>query len=309
MSLFKYTLFIEASQKKAEPKSQAHTTTKERDKVNDLDDLLSGPKSKGSLTKPEPKAEPKGAEPKLKQAGKEKTTFKASLAKIDASKTPEFNADELDTSQEMDDIEAAVHAGHHAPSQTTHGHKPKPVTPNMLPAIISKAMTTMGRDVANIEPEWHMVKHLPGYMSKAIRALGRQVFAPFTSTKIEDIQVVAHVGGGPNTEAEVNSISRYVSGHGTRDKVAELAFQKVLPDYKAQVVSYNCEGITFFMVKDFAGHYIYAWPEIDSKDVGGTGHAGLEHAKQARAGLTHDRKMIGHDAHADVADLMKKYGL
>src|SRR5271163_3257993 len=131
MSLYKYTLFIEAASKKTGTKPQAHTSTKELDKVNNLDDLLSGPKSKGSLTKPEPKAEPKGAEPKLKQAGKEKTTFKASLAKIDASKAPEFNTDELDTSQEMDDSEAAVRAGHHAPSQTTHGHKPKPVTPNM----------------------------------------------------------------------------------------------------------------------------------------------------------------------------------
>src|SRR5271154_2806382 len=311
MSLSKYILFIEAAQKKDETKPQSKTGTKERTKINDLDDLLSGPKSKGSLTKPEPKAEPKaGSAAKLKQAGAEKTRFKAASASIDASKAPEFNADELDTSQEMDDDEAAVHAGHSTAHSTTHhtktpGHvpEPKPVTPNMLPAVISKAMAKMSNDVANIEPEWHMVKHLPGYMSKAIRALGRQVFAPFTSTKIEDIQVVANVGGGPNTEAEVNAVSRYVSGHGTRDKVAELAFQKVLPDYKAQVVSYNCEGITFFMVKDFAGHYIYAWPEIDSKDVGGTGHAGLEHAKQARAGLTHDRKMIGHDAHADVADL------
>jgi|SRR5579859_86656 len=304
MSLSKYALFIEAAQKKGDTRPQAKAGTKEREKINNLDDLLGGPKSKGSLAKPEPKVEPKSAgAAKLKAAGAEKTSFKAASATIDASKAPRFNPDEIDTSQETDDVEASHSVGH-----STAGHKPKPVTPNTLPAVISKALTTIGKDVANIEPEWHMVKHLPGYMSKAIRALGRQVFSPFTNTKIEDIQVVAHVGGGPNTEAEVNAVSKYVSGHGTRDKTAELAFQKVLPDYKAQVVSYNCDGITFFMVKDFAGHYIYAWPQSDSKDVGGTAQAGIEHSRQARAELTHDRKLIGHDTD-DLKDLMSKYGL
>jgi hypothetical protein len=62
------------------------------------------------------------------------------------------------------------------------------------------------------------------------------------------------------------------------------------------------------MVKDFAGHYIYAWPEQDSKDVGGTGKAGLEHSQQSRAALTQDRKLIGHDTDT-LKDLMAKYGL
>ncbi len=301
---------LEAMKKKAETKTQAHTSTKERTKDN-LDDLLKGPTSKGSLAKAEPKTEPKGASPKLKTAGAEKTRTKAAAATIDPNHVPSFHPDDIDMSDEMSDEEASQHAGHATHhTHDTSGHEPKPVTPNTLPAVISKAMTLPGREVAEVEPEWHMVKHLPGYMSRAIRALGRQVFVPFTSTAIENIQVLAHVGGGPNTEAEVNQTARYVTTHGTRDKVAELAFQKVLPDYTAKVVSYNCEGITFFMVKDFAGHYIYAWPEVDSKDVGGTGKAAHVHADKARAGLTHDRKLLGHDeSTSDIKDLMVKYGL
>src|SRR5271154_4998738 len=103
MSLSKYVLFMEAAKKQSETQSQAKTGTKERDKVN-LDDLLNGPKSKGSLAKPEPKAEPKSSgAAKLKQAGAEKTRFKTASATIDASKAPAIDFDAIDTSQEMDD--------------------------------------------------------------------------------------------------------------------------------------------------------------------------------------------------------------
>src|SRR5271167_2570877 len=132
---------LEAAQKKAETKAQAKTATKERTKVNDLDDLLKGPTSKGSLAKAEPKAEPKGVAPKLKAAGAEKTRAKAATATIDPHHVPAFHPDDIDMSFEISDEEAARHAGasstHH--THDTSGHEPKPVTPNTLPAVISKA--------------------------------------------------------------------------------------------------------------------------------------------------------------------------
>jgi len=322
MDLLRHALLLEVK-KKEESKIQSQTGTKEREKVNNLDDLLSGPKSKGSVAKPEPKEtkdEPKGAGPKLKSAGAEKTRAKTAGVKIDTSKAPQFNPHEVDMSDEMSDEEAAVHAGHSTSSSTSHVTRtpgelePKPVTPNTLPAVISKAMTTMGKNVANIDPEWHQIKHLPGYMVKAIRAVGRKTLAPFTSTPIEQIQTIACLqGSGPNTEAEVNGVAKYVVKHGTRRNVSKLYFEKVFPGYTVEVVMYDCDGITFQMVKDFAGHYIYAWPEKDTKDFTGTGPAkGLEHDKPA---LGHDKpqpKLIGHDKenpHSAVDDLMKKYGL
>src|SRR5271157_3921639 len=265
-------IFLEALKKKTAAQPQA--------KVDVADKPTFGfdfnqPTSKGSLTKTEPKnIEPK---PSRKVASASDTWNKMGNIKLDQDKLNQMqlmdiNPDEVDMDDEISDQEAAERADvdtefKPAEIMSTPYGEPKPTTPEMLPAVISKALVKSGMDVANIEPEWHMVKHLPGYLSKPIRAMGRQVFSPFTKTPIEDIQVLADIGGGPNTEAELNLITKYVSSHGKRNDAMELAFHKVIPGYQADVVIYDCDGCTFFLVKDFAGQYIYSWPESDSKQV------------------------------------------
>lgn len=157
------------------------------------------------------------------------------------------NIDQIDTSGE-DDIES--------PYQDPEPDVP---TPETLPAVISKGMRA---DYGDIDLNWHMVKNLPGYFQKAIRAMGRQVFSPFTSTPIEDIQVLANVNdSGPNEQSEINKLASYLRSKGHRDSDAELLFSEVVPGYSADAVIYHADGFTFMLVKDFAGSYVYAWPE------------------------------------------------
>ena len=137
--------------------------------------------------------------------------------------------------------------------------KPKPAN---LPAIMGNALKVAGMQ----NPDWHMVKNLPGYMSAGIRAIGRQVFAPFTSTKIEDIQVIASLGGrGPNTTAEINAVANFLVKFGTKSTDASMEFSERIPGYKAEMKVYTFANYTFLLVQDHAGNYIYAWPSTDNK--------------------------------------------
>jgi hypothetical protein len=282
-------------------KDKTTTGTKERDTVG-LDNLLNEPRSKGDLDKQRPadKAdEPSGDKHRTASA----STTARKMSNVKMHNAPEIHGDEVDTTDEIDDDEAAHRAGHRA--HTTDGVRLEPTTAN-LPAIISKAIAKLEKGVSRSHPadiEWHMVKHLPGYLQKVIRTVGRSVFKPFTRTPIEDIQVVAHVGGGPNSMGEVDMISKYVTQHGTRAKDAELFFHKVIPNYGAKVVIYNALGFTFMFVKDFAGSYIYSWPEKDTKVD--EFHSAIGHDKKL---LGHDKKQLTHDEN-ELDSLMKKYGM
>lgn len=129
-----------------------------------------------------------------------------------------------------------------------------PVTPETLPAVISKEIAEHGEEFS---PEWHQVKNLPGYMASAIRAMGRAVFAPFTDTPIEDIQVLSTLS---NPEDDVKKMMKWVTMNGIRDDDANLKFERIMPGYSAHTVIYNTADCTFMMVSDQMGKYIYGWP-------------------------------------------------
>jgi hypothetical protein len=40
-----------------------------------------------------------------------------------------------------------------------------------------------------------------------------------------------------------------------------------MPGYKADTHMFSAAGIRWMLVKDFAGQYIYCWPESDSHDA------------------------------------------
>ena len=144
--------------------------------------------------------------------------------------------------------------------------------PDMLPAKINRELSRQG-DI-NFQPEWHQVRNLPGYIESAIRALGRQVFDAYTSTSIEDIQVLSTLS---NDQNEVNMMAALLKKKGTRIHDAEMDFQNIMPGYRAQVGVYEFGAGQFLVVKDFAGHYIYSWPKEDGKykatDLHGNGEA------------------------------------
>ena len=136
----------------------------------------------------------------------------------------------------------------------TLGSDTVPVNPENLPTIISTAVAETGA----ICPEWHMVRNLPGYMQSAIRAMGRAVFAPFTNTPIENIQVVSTLS---NPEPEVRAMMNWIRENGRRDDEAELHFHEIMPGYGARTQIWTAAHCTFMLVQDHAGYYVYGWPE------------------------------------------------
>jgi hypothetical protein len=180
-----------------------------------------------------------------------------------ADKMRDFDFTEPD---EISDDQAAQNAGL---DQEETGIVPRK-TPENMPAIVSSALEKVG----DIVPEWHMVKHLPGYLSSGIRAMGRAVFAPFTSTPIEKIQVLANLmDNGPNEQKEIDAVVGFVTQNGQRNSEAEIQFREKIPDYTAKVQVYMALGYTFLLVKDFAGKYVYAWPSQDQDGLS-QGHDG-----------------------------------
>lgn len=165
-----------------------------------------------------------------------------------------------DMPDEIDNAEAARRAGlHDANVPTDDVGQPEivPTTEN-LPAVIHQEMVEGGGRV--VEPDWHQVKHLPGYMQQPIRSMGRSVFRQFTNTPIEDIQVLTTLGG-INPERDVTGMMQWIRHHGVRDDSRVIDFSAVMPGYTADVSLWNTQNFSFLLVHDFAGYYIYGWKE------------------------------------------------
>lgn len=151
-------------------------------------------------------------------------------------------------------------------AEPTAGHTdgvPEPTTIENLPMVINNQLSTDGM---NIEPKWHMVRNLPGYMQQGIKALGQMVFAPFTSTPIEKIQVLSTLS---NEEVEVKAMMTWIKRNGVRDDEAELEFGEIMPGYSAQTQIWNADGYKFMVVKDFAGYYVYGMEDGRGTKLGG----------------------------------------
>lgn len=133
-----------------------------------------------------------------------------------------------------------------------------------LPAVAGQALQAAG--VQN--PEFHQVANLPGNMADQIRQLGKSLFGALTMTPTKRIYVVANLGGqGPNTNQEVQAVAGFLKEHGDDRGPGDIDFDRVMPGYKAQTHMYSAAGIRWMLVKDFAGQYIYCWPEADSHDA------------------------------------------
>lgn len=182
---------------------------------------------------------------------------------------------------EIDDIEAFRLAGLDDDDVEMIGHRnatpllgnPDEVTPETLPAIMAHALAV---DNQVRDPEWHMVKNLPGYLQNGIRSMGHQVFAPFTTTPIEKLQVLSTLS---NPEDDVKFMMQWIVDNGVKNDEAELVFHDMMPGYAAQTQIYDCCGSQFMLVKDFAGYYIYGWSGASKTRLGGpeteTGNASL----------------------------------
>jgi len=201
--------------------------------------------------------------PSLKQAGRAQTHNKMRGVNMPAGAGEKMSfVQHLGLQDKISDEEAAQRAGYNIGVEEV----PTPSEPNTLPAEINKLPARMSQEIAKqkgITPEWHKVKNLPGYLQAGIRAIGRQVFGTFTSTPIEDIQVIASLGGGPNSDRELNAVAGWLTQNGTRDTDGEMDFQKTIPEYGAQFSLWKTDEQSFLLVTDFAGKYVYSWPTSD----------------------------------------------
>ena len=136
------------------------------------------------------------------------------------------------------------------------------VTSAQVPAAISDAMVATGFQT----PEWHTINNLPGYMQRAIRGMGRQLFGMITATPLEKIMTVANVEGqGPNTDAEMRAIAGWLVKNAEDLGEVRVDHGMAIPGYEPQVREFRTNGVRFHVVKDPMGQYIYAYPEQDAK--------------------------------------------
>lgn len=171
---------------------------------------------------------------------------------------PQINVDGLEA-DDIDDATAARNAGR---TRIDQGDvEPVPPTPTTQLANIVRDIAAGG----NVNPEFRSVSDLPGYMVNAIRRIGRTVFSVYTTTPIEQIDVLANVGGqGPNTMRELNAVAGWARNNATLDQQASEAattdFGNVIPGYAPQIQVYDAGETTFMITRDDHGSYIYSWP-------------------------------------------------
>jgi hypothetical protein len=151
----------------------------------------------------------------------------------------------------------------------TSSVEPKP--PKMVPTVVVKTTTLATtaeyalRKAGYLVPDFHQVAALPGNIKDQIRQLGRSVFKTMTTTPTNKIFVVANLGGrGPNTDREVQSVANWVRENGQDYGDGTINFDRSIPGYEAETHLYTAAGIAWLLVNDFAGQYIYAWPEKES---------------------------------------------
>lgn len=215
--------------------------------------------------------------PPLRRASRSRTQDAMSNVEVsDEMKDKYATIRDLNLNDVISDEDAARNAG-----ADQEADIPTEVDITTLPAIINKEIAAAGET----EPEWHQVKHLPGYLAKGIRAMGRQVFSTFTKTPIEDIQVIANLGGrGPNELRELNAVAGWLKKNAKHNTTGEMDFKKSIGDYDAEFAMFTAKDFTFLVVTDFAGKYIYSWPTSDEKKAIEGANLGIKQEFQRRLG-------------------------
>lgn len=262
-------------ERQEQQRTQTQTQTAEPTDTPDLSAFQRGMDDQLQGTQNVPQKRDWASLPDLKQSTAAATRQKTSSVTLPAEAGEKMSfLQSLGLEDEITDAEAAATAGvelQHGQRQhyDVAGAEPEPEQPTTAVAVIQTLPDVVNKEIAKqfpVEPEWHQVKHLPGYLAAAIRAMGRQVFGTFTKTKIEDIQVVAAVGGGgPNSEAEMNAVAKWLRDNGERDTDGEMNFQRSIPDYGADFEIYTYDKFTFMIVQDDYGNYVYSWPSADNK--------------------------------------------
>jgi hypothetical protein len=244
-----------------EPERKKTTRTKQKSK---LDPNMFGPK----IDQPVAKVDPLDDIKKNAGVGKDKPTV--DIKKASQSDTLKATGkiaptdDMRDMLSRMRDIDVDPDLAGYPDPEPPENLPSVDVNTRNLPAVAGQALQAAG--VQN--PDFHQVANLPGNMADQIRQLGKSLFGALTATPTKRIHVVANLGGqGPNTNQEVQAVAGFLKDHGDDLGPGNIDFDNVMPGYSAQTHMFNAAGIRWMLVKDFAGQYIYCWPEEDSVDA------------------------------------------
>jgi hypothetical protein len=258
-----------------EAKKKTDTKTKTRSPLDNLDDLLNRPQG-GDLTAPQgsdPAADrpeqPQGGQPDMPRATGDETRRAASgVSQTDRMRDLLNRMQNIDQDDEIDDREAARRAG-----LDTDGAEPRPQDTQNLPALVKKDLATMSNQLqaaGTVTPKWHTINNLPGYMSRAIRAMGRGNFRMFTRTALEDIMTLANVNGqGPNSDREIQAVAGWLQKNAENLGPVEIDYSQIMPGYEPEVIEFKTDRTRFHLVRDEFGQYIYAYPETDAVSYSG----------------------------------------
>ena len=229
-------------------------------------------------TTDKPKSKPKAKEDKPKKVNLKQATTAKTLEATSRITPTQAMLDmmdrilDIDLDDDLPSYEASCRTELEPaknPQKSTDGVEPKP--PENLPDVLVKTTTLATtaenaiRQAGYIVPEFHQVAALPGNIKDQIRQLGRSLFKSMTVTPTNKIFVVANLGGmGPNSNREVQSVANWIRENGEDYGDGSINFDRSIPGYEAETYLYTAAGIAWLLVNDFAGQYIYAWPEQES---------------------------------------------
>lgn len=189
------------------------------------------------------------------------------LTKEEKQQAAGYNIDSTNIPEEFFDDEKFGY------NPTTEGAiEPQPPVDCTLPVLVTKELLAAD----NIDIEWTSVKDLPGFIKRDIRALGRAVFSSFTDTNPDDVVTMACTHRGDSLTGhemrDLNAVAGWARANSTeRPEFAEVInmdfsnFIKQNPrgpvqgNYEPKAKFYETPQISFLLVDDFMGKYIYAW--------------------------------------------------
>ena len=263
---------ITAAEPEDEPRGPKPTKTKQDDPFGFLNDFdsIGGTSNlpSGPVNKPDAPKDDQGDQPRMPRASGD--TTRARTANIRPSDQMRDMLGRIDQNQndEIDDAEAARRAGlggAERPEPREPGREVDRVRPADVPMVLNNQLRTAGEQM----PEWHTINNLPGYMQRAIRGMGRQMFGMMTRTPLEQIMTIANVEGqGPNTDAEMRAVAAWLRDNAIDRGPVEVSHGMAIPGYEPDVHEFTAMGLRFHVVRDQMGQYIYAYPEQDARTPG-----------------------------------------
>lgn len=247
---------------------KSSTKTDVKDKTKPLD--MEMPTNKGSLSTSNKKSSADLTKPTELGKTLSKDEVKKKLSNM---RNPEGSAEAMRHAMDkIKDVTDTVPHDNDDVDTTVGVPEPKVVTPETLPAIISKGLTAKGdKEVKRkVDVNWMQLKQLPGYAIQQIRGAFRPLFDNIMNCNLEDINVVTNIGGLSST-GDIKQLAGYIAKYGIKDDSFSLEAFDIDPEiyHIEKAFVYNWEGVAYLLIEEHRGSaiswYVYAGPGRNTK--------------------------------------------